>query len=83
MRNSTVYRYCLKKLLDEEINQKRSRIRVPSSESATNLANLAKQVSYHDLIHLQSVCDRENSNTLHQHEKIQEKKLFRLRLRLY
>ena len=64
--------------MNEEISMKHSRITVLSLEVTEALSKLTALVSTIDAIHLRSVCDRENSAKLRHHEKIQQKKLFRL-----
>ncbi len=69
-----------KKLLNEEITIKQSKIRVLSNELNESLTHLSSHVSSIDCLHLCSVCDLENGSKLKHHETIQEKKLLRLRL---
>jgi hypothetical protein len=64
--------------LNQEISIKHSRITVLSLEVTEALSKLTALVSTIDAIHLRSVCDRENSAKLRHHERIQQKKLFRL-----
>ncbi len=78
LQNSNAYLQCQRKLLNEEISIKHSRITVLSLEVTEALSKLTALVSTIDAIHLRSVCDRENSAKLRHHEKIQQKKLFRL-----
>ena len=76
LQNSTAYRQCQRRLLDEEINIKRSRIRELTSLHS-NLANLVSSI---DLIHFKSLVDSENSKKLSQLERVQDKKLLHLRI---
>ena len=66
------------KLLQDEIAAKHARIRILSSQGTVDYSNLAALVSSVDLIHLKSVSDCENTKRLNQHQKIQDRKLFRL-----
>ena len=81
LQDSNAHYQCQKKLLNEEINIKQSKIRVLSNEVTEISAHLSTLVSSIDFLHLRSVCDRENAwlfIKLKHHETIQEKKLFRL-----
>ena len=79
LQNSNAYLQCQRKLLNEEISiVKHSRIAVLSLEVTEVISKLTALVSTIDAIHLRSVCDRENSAKLRHHERIQQKKLFRL-----
>jgi hypothetical protein len=78
LRNSNAYLQCQRKLLNQELSTKHSRINVLSLEVNEALSNLTSLVSTIDAIHLRSVCDSENTKKLRHHEKIQHKKLFRL-----
>ncbi|CAB4023178.1 Hypothetical predicted protein, partial [Paramuricea clavata] len=78
LQNSNAYLQCQRKLLNQEISIKHSRITVLSLEVTEALSKLTALVSTIDAIHLRSVCDRENSAKLRHHERIQQKKLFRL-----
>ena len=79
LQDSNAYYQCQKKLLNEEINIKQSKIRVLSNEVTEISAYLSTLVSSIDFLHLRSVCDRENGCKLKHHETILKKKLFRLR----
>ena len=76
LRTSGAYRQCQNKLLQDEINAKHARIRVLSAQVTTSHSNLASLVSNMDFIHL--VSDRENSKKLCQHQRVQDRKIFRL-----
>ena len=78
MRNSSAYRQCQNKLLQDEINAKHARIRVLSAQLTTAQSVLAPLVSKTDFIHLKHVSDRENSKKLGQHQRVEDRKLFRL-----
>ena len=78
LKNSAAYRQCQYKLLDEEIFNKHCRICELTTELSTTYSNLANLVSSLDLVHLKTLSESENSKQLQRHEKIQEKKLFRL-----
>ena len=78
LRNSSAYRQCQNKLLQEEISSKHARIRILSAQSTVAYSNLAGLVSPIDFIHLKTLSDRENSKKLTQHQRIQDRKLFRL-----
>ena len=78
LRNSSAYRQCQNKLLQDEIAAKHARIRILSSQGTVAYSNLAALVSSVDLIHLKSVSDHENTKRLNQNQKIQDRKLFRL-----
>jgi hypothetical protein len=78
LRNTNTYLQCQRKLLNQEISTKHSRINVLSLEVNKALSNLSSLVSTVYAIHLRSVCYRENTKKLRHHEKIQHKKLFRL-----
>jgi hypothetical protein len=78
LRNSSAYRQCQLKLLQDEINSKHARIRVLSSQVTVTYSNLAALVSSLDFIHLKTVSDRENTKKLNQQQRIQDRKLFRL-----
>ena len=78
LRTSSAYRQCQNKLLQDEINAKHARIRVLSAQVTTSHSNLASLVSNLDFIHLKHVSDRENSNKLCQHQRVQDRKIFRL-----
>ncbi|CAB4015249.1 Hypothetical predicted protein, partial [Paramuricea clavata] len=78
LRKSSAYRQCQNKLLQDEINAKHARIRILSAQVTTTHANLASLVSTLDFIHLKNISDRENSKKLNQHQRVQDRKLFRL-----
>ena len=78
LRTSGAYRQCQNKLLQDEINAKHARIRVLSAQVTTSHSNLASLVSNMDFIHLKHVPDRENSKKLCQHQRVQDRKIFRL-----
>ncbi|CAB4039072.1 Hypothetical predicted protein, partial [Paramuricea clavata] len=78
LRKSSAYRQCQNKLLQDEINAKHARIRILSAQATTTHANLASLVSTLDFIHLKNISDRENSKKLNQHQRVQDRKLFRL-----
>ena len=77
LRNSSAYRQCQNKLLQEEIS-KHARIRILSAQSTVAYSNLPGLVSTIDFILLKTLSDRENSKKLTQHQRIQDRKLFRL-----
>ena len=78
LRTFGAYRQCQNKLLQDEINAKQARIRVLSAQVTTSHSNLASLVSNMDFIHLKHVSDRENSKKLCQHQRVQDRKIFRL-----
>ena len=78
LRTSSAYRQCQTKLLQDEINAKHARIRILSAQVTTAHSNLASLVSNMDFIHLKHVSDRENSKRLCQHQRVQDRKMFRL-----
>ena len=75
LRNSHAYRSCQRKLLDEEIRQKRCRIKSLSNQASSAYSNLSSLVSTIDLVHLKSTSDKENAKRIEKHQKIQERKL--------
>jgi hypothetical protein len=78
LRNSSAYRQCQNKLLQDEIIAKHARIRILSAQITATHANLASLVSTLDFIHLKNISDRENSKKLNQHQRVQDRKLFHL-----
>ena len=64
-----------------EINAKHARIRVLSAQVTTAHFSLPSLVSKINSIHLKNVSDRENSKKLSQHQRVQDRKIFRLCLR--
>ena len=61
LQDSNAHYQCQKKLLNEEINIKQSKIRVLSNKVTEISAHLSTLVSSIDFLHLRSVCDRENA----------------------
>ena len=78
LRNSSAYCQCQRKLLQEEIDLKQSRIRILLSQSHAASLRLSSLISSLDLIHLKTFYERENIRTFNRHQKIQDRKLFRL-----
>ena len=64
-----------------ENNAKHARIRVLSAQVTTAHFSLPSLVSKINSIHLKNVSDRENSKKLSQHQRVQDRKIFRLCLR--
>ena len=58
LKNSSAYRACQRTFLDEEVAQKRSKIRSLSAQASTAYSTLSPFVSYVDLTHLKSVSDK-------------------------
>ena len=60
-------------------NQREARpVRVLSAQVTTANSSQASLVSKTDFIHLKNVSDRENSKKLSQHQRVQDRKIFRL-----
>ena len=78
LRNSHAYRSCQRRLFDEEIRQKCSRIKSLLDQVSSAYSNLSSLVSIIDLVHLKYTSDKENAKRIVKHQKIQEKKLLRL-----
>ncbi len=83
LRTSSAYRQCQNKLLQDEINANHALIRVLPAQATTTQSRLASLVSNMDFIHLKNVSDRENSRKLSQHQRVKDRKLFRLCSRQY
>ena len=75
LKRSSAYYQCQKKLLDEEISHKRSRIRVLTTQVSSTYSDLSSLVQTTDIIHLKSLSDKENTRIIEKYQKIQEKKL--------
>ena len=82
LQNSTVYRQCQWKFLQEEVDLKQLHIRILSSQSNAASLCLSSLVSSLDLIHLKTLSDHENIRSLNCHQKIYDRKLFCLCSRL-
>ena len=78
LRTSSAYRQCQSKLSQDEINAKHARIRVLSAQVTTAHSRLASLVTKIDFIHIKNVSYRENSKKLNQHQRVQDRNIFRL-----
>ena len=64
LRRSSAYYQCQRKLLDEEIALKGSRMRVLTTQASDAYSVLSSRVRLIDLIHLKSLSDKENTRTI-------------------